>query len=59
MDRENLLREIIEGSPADNAHIERCLFLVDNESDDLVRIYARLWLEYNSAAMGRRLLNQQ
>lgn len=56
MDRELILESITQGSPWDDAHIRRCLDLVDNEPDDLIRVYARIWLQRNSAVLARRLL---
>jgi hypothetical protein len=58
MDREDLLNEITAGLPSDNAHIARCLELAANEPDDLIRAFARLWLEHNCVAIARRLLEQ-
>ena len=59
MDRELILEEISSGSFNDDQHIARCLDLVNNEPDDLIRVYARLWLEHNSLALARRLISQQ
>jgi len=56
MDREDIIAEISQGSPWDDTHIRRCLDIVDSEPDDVVRIYARLWLERNSIVLAKRLL---
>ena len=56
MDKEEILNEIINGSPDDNQHIIRCLDLSENEPDDLIRIYAKLWLDYNSVKLAKRLI---
>jgi len=56
MDREDIIAEISQGSPWDDTHIRRCLDIVDGEPDDVVRIYARLWLERNSIVLAKRLL---
>lgn len=56
MDRETILTSITQGSPWDDAHIQRCLDLVVNEADDLVRSYARIWLEHHSMVLAQRLL---
>jgi hypothetical protein len=56
MDREAQLDFIQQGSAQDRAHIQHCLYLVDNEPDDLVRIYARLWLEHHSLDFARALV---
>lgn len=58
MDREDIIAEITQSSPWDDAHIRRCLDLVDGEPDDVVRIYARLWLERNSTVLAKRLLGR-
>jgi len=57
MDRELILDSISRGSPQDDDHIRRCLHMLDHEPDDLIRIYARIWLEKNSAALAQRLLS--
>jgi hypothetical protein len=58
MDRETILENITRGDPRDNDHIRYCLDLISNEPDDLVRIYARLWLERHSPQLAQRVLNQ-
>lgn len=57
MDRESQLENISQGSPWDDAHICQVLDLVHNEPDDLVRVYARLWLEHHSIALAQRVLD--
>jgi hypothetical protein len=56
MDREAILESITQGSPWDDAHISRCLHMLDNEPDDLVRVYARIWLERHSTVLAQRVL---
>lgn len=56
MDRELILESISQGQAQDLAHIQRCLDLVDHEPDDLIRIYARLWLEHHSLDFARALV---
>lgn len=56
MDRELILAEISQGSPWDDAHIRRCLHMLDHEPDDLIRVYARIWLQRNSTVFAERLL---
>lgn len=59
MDRELILTSITEGKVDDDAHIERCLHMLDNEPDDLIRIYAKLWLERNVVGLAQRVLKSQ
>jgi|OM-RGC.v1.036076650 hypothetical protein len=59
MDREERLAHITQGSPWDDAHIQHCLALTENEPDDLVRVYARLWLERHSITLAQRVLGLQ
>ena len=55
-ERELVLEQITSGSPYNNDHIVWCLSLVDSEPDDLIRIYAKLWLENNCKAIAGRLV---
>jgi len=57
MDREDILKSITEGTVSDDAHIQRCLYMLDNEPDDLIRIYAKLWLERNAVGLAQRILD--
>jgi len=57
-EREVRLEQISKGSAQDDEHIKMCLNLVDNEPDDLVRIYAKLWLERNICALALRLIKK-
>jgi hypothetical protein len=57
MDREQLLAAITNGSADDDMHIQSCLNMLENESDDLLRTFARLWLQHNSVALARRAIN--
>ena len=59
MDREERLAHITQGSPWDDQHIRHCLALVDSEPDDLVRVYARIWLERHSTTLAQRALGLQ
>jgi hypothetical protein len=57
MDSEHILTEIINGNPNNDAHIRRCLNIISNEPNDLIRIYARIWLEHNAIQLAKRLTN--
>jgi len=59
MDREQRLEHITQGSPWDDAHIRHCLALVTNEPDDLVRVYARIWLQRHSEILALRVLEHK
>lgn len=59
MDREDRLAHITQGSPWDDQHIRYCLDLVNSEPDDLVRVYARIWLERHSTTLAQRALGLQ
>lgn len=54
--REIVLDQISSGSPYNNDHIVWCLHLANEEPDDLIRIYAKLWLENNSQTLAKRLV---
>ena len=54
--REIVLDQIASGSPYNNDHIIWCLQLSKNEPDDLIRIYAKLWLENHSHILAQRLV---
>lgn len=54
--RETILTKVSGGEPSDNDHIKWCLHLVDNEPDDLIRIYAKLWLEHHACDLAKRII---
>ena len=56
IDREKLLEAITNGSADDDVHIQSCLNMLENEPDDLLRTFARLWLQHNSEALARRAI---
>lgn len=58
MDREDIIAEITQSSPWDDTMIRRCLHMLDNEPDDVIRVYARIWLEKNSTVFAQRLLSR-
>jgi len=59
MDREQILDQITQGSPWDDGHIQWCVNLVANEPDDLIRVFARCWLEHHSVTLAQRLVPAQ
>ena len=56
--REHVIDTINSGLPNDNSAILRCLDIIENESDDLVRAYARVWLQNNSVALAKRIISK-
>lgn len=58
-DRELILSKILSGSANDNEHIKWCVDLSVNDPDDLIRPYARSWLEQNVVKISKRLLEQE
>lgn len=54
--REDRISAIMAGSAQDDEHIRLCLELADREADDVVRVYAGLWLRYNIRPIAQRLL---
>ena len=53
------VKQVLSGSPDDDAHIRMCLDLSQNEADDIVRVMAGLWLKYNIRPIAERLLDLQ
>ena len=58
-EQDRRVRQVLAGSADDDAHIQMCLELSENEADDIVRVMAGLWLRYNIRPIAERLLNTQ
>lgn len=56
-EQDQRVRQVLAGSADDDAHIQMCLELSQNEADDIVRVMAGLWLRYNIRPIAERLLN--
>lgn len=53
------VKQVLAGSPDDDAHIRMCLDISQNDGDDIVRVMAGLWLRYNIRPIAQRLLELQ
>jgi len=58
-EQDQRVRQVLAGSADDDAHIQMCLDLSQNEADDIVRVMAGLWLRYNTRPIAERLLSLQ
>jgi hypothetical protein len=56
-EQDQRVRQVLSGTADDDAHIQMCLDLSQNDADDIVRVMAGLWLRYNIRPIAERLLN--
>lgn len=55
-EKELLLSRIENGSPHDVNHIRLCVTLAESEPDDLIRAFAKSWLQVNAIHFAKQLI---